>query len=519
MQAHRLIASLSPPSFVPFVPPFSCFEYVDHRFSGLTPLHRCFSLARSFDAKTLVEERLPPAGIIAQENEELVSFGLACGSHDVYRLSFWRRQMTRHDVSYLTDDDLIGYVILKRDTGKWGGADFDRWHVFEAVFRKYAHDHNCLPNAGLYSLRVADHTFSIQGVLYCQQNGLNKACAHVALRSLLSRLVAQHDVPYSVMNEVAQKCLEEGGQYQPSNGLTVPQIQTILKHFDIPFCALDYDETSQTDPEVRVQQPYQKYLYSGIESGVGGLLGFSMDGPEASRARHIIPFYGHTFNKDTWAPDADVSYFNIGANVGYVPSESWTSSFLGHDDNFGSNFCIPRLYVKPENVQYVVELLKKDAQYNGMVAEAIALQLLYSLGAYLDVGNPWQARLARHVRSQKVVLRAFCVERQTYLDHLRRIRDWDGRSEQEGMLSVFESTLPLMLWIVEFSIPQLFPANERKLGEIVLNACCSPEDIFAPFILARLPGTYLMLADIKTKSYERVSSELLSHVEVMRQNS
>ena len=281
---------------------------------------------------------------------------------------------------------------------------------------------------------------------------------------------------------------------------------------------MDYDEESKKDSKIRERHLFTKYLYSGIESGVGGLLGFSMSGPQATQARHIIPFYGHTFNKDTWTPDAEVFYFNIGANVGYIPSESWTSSFLGHDDNFGPNFCVPRLYVKPENVHYAVELLQEGAQYNGMVAEVIALRLLYSLLPHLDTGNTWQRHLAQYVRKQQIILRVFCTQNMHYLYHLRRIRDWKGNAEKEVMLEALNTYLPPLLWVIEFSIPQLFPANERKLGEIILNAGCSPKDIFAPFIIARLPGNYLVLTDQEEKSYEQVASGLQSHVELMQQN-
>ncbi|MDR2862800.1 MAG: hypothetical protein LBV54_02820, partial [Puniceicoccales bacterium] len=316
MQVHRLTAPSSAPLFINFTQPFSCFEHVDTHFGGLPSLHRCFSLARSFASETLIEEQLLPSGIIAQENEELASFGLTLGNHDIRRLSFWDRCVASNDILSLTDETLIGYVILKRDTGIWQGRRIDRWHIFEAVFRKYAHSHNCLPNAGNYPVRVADKVFNARGVLYCQQNGLNKACAHVALRSLLSRLVPDHDVSYAELNTIAQGCSDSPASYQPSNGLTVQQIRSILQRYAVDFRDVVYDESCKDYPNIRKDQPYQKYLYSGIESGVGGLLGFSMGGPEAPQDRHIIPFYGHTFNKDTWAPDADVSYFNIGANVG-----------------------------------------------------------------------------------------------------------------------------------------------------------------------------------------------------------
>ena len=482
---------------------------------------------------------IPSAGIIARENEEITALGLVGAEHELFRLSFWNIQVPDGHISSLKDDNLIGYIILKRDAGEWQRRAIDKWHIFEAVFKKYSHPHNCLPNAGVYPVTVAGKKFSIRGVLYCQQNGLNKACAHVAIRSLLSRLVPEDDISYASLNLLAQAASGVDSTYQPSNGLTVQQIRHIFHEYHVNFRDIDYDESCKLDSgirknkllrilsrvfgskqgsNIRESQPYQRYLYSGIESGLGGLLGFSMDGPKATKERHIIPFFGHTFNKDTWVPDADASYFNIGAGVGFIPSENWTSSFLGHDDNFGPNFCIPRLYVTPGNVQYVVELLRKDALFNGMSAEAIALQLLYSLIPNLNTGNVWQARLKQNINSQKIVLRASCVSQSTYIAHLHKIADWNGLTEAPDLLSAIEGLLPDLLWVVEFSIPQLFPANERKLGEIVLNAHCHPENEFKPFIMARLPGNYLLSADEKIQSYERWFSQLQSHVELMRQN-
>lgn len=52
--------------------------------------------------------------------------------------------------------------------------------------------------------------------------------------------------------------------------------------------------------------------------------------------------------------------------------------------------------------------------------------------------------------------------------------------------------LPTHLWMVEVSIPDLFPANRSKLGEILLNATIKPTQKldYGTFVLARLPETY-----------------------------
>lgn len=71
MDAHR---SVSPNSvqYIDLSQPFSCFDIVDDMFGGSPAVHRCFSLARSFDARTLVLEDIPAAGIIEDENNEIL---------------------------------------------------------------------------------------------------------------------------------------------------------------------------------------------------------------------------------------------------------------------------------------------------------------------------------------------------------------------------------------------------------------------------------------------------------------
>jgi len=276
-------------------PPFSCFERVEAAFGRNPAIHRCFSLARSFNAKTLVTEDIEAEGLIESENEELSELDPNFKPGSTKRISFWQTPFHQErKLSRLISDDLVGYAILKRDVIPGKKVRYDGWHVFEAVFRKYDHKHNCVPCPGLYNLQVGSVRFSITGVLYGQQNGLNKACAHVAIRSLLSRFLPEKDVSYAEINETAR--LHAIGEYRPKDGLSVQQMRAVLKKCGVAFRDVDYDEAAKTNPDVRQTQPYQKYLYAGIESGVGGLLGFSMSGPMADTSRHIVPFYGHTFN-------------------------------------------------------------------------------------------------------------------------------------------------------------------------------------------------------------------------------
>lgn len=528
MAKHRL-ASSNAVVFHNITQPFSCFSFVEENFHSRPAIHRCFSLGRAFGAKILIQESIPAEGFIEDENSELKilfpSYKCSC----LFRLSFWNANIKSvKELENCQDSDLAGYAIIKEDEISDSSSKlFKDFHIFEAVFRKYPHDHNYIPCQPSFNVKICGRNFRIPGVLYCQQNGLNKACAHVALRSLISSLMPEQDLPYSFMNNIARSLRDD--VYNPGNGLSVEDMERILSKLKIPYNDLDYSEVSKSVSDIRTRVPYQKYLYAGIESGCGGLLGFRMDGPKAKpKEKHIIPFYGHTFNKDTWTPDADAHYFNVGGGIGYIPSESWTSSFIGHDDNFGPNFCVPRLYVKPKQAEYVIELQKPKVKYGGIIAEAQSLQFLYSVTEtpHLNMKNEWITRLVFYSRReiQKVVLRAVCIEKEKYLLHLENIQDWEGNRELTVFPRMFSKLLPDVLWVVEVSLPQLFPANERKLGEIVMNATQAKDkdkdkDVdYNLFLFARLPSQYIILkgaSQYNNPTFLFKSSQLKSHVELI----
>lgn len=499
-------------------PPFSSFDFVEERYAGRESIRRLFSLGRSSKAETLVVEEVPPHGIIAEENEDILSRHPGYTGNNVHVLSFWARRFSDgKEIAKQSPRGLLGYAILKHDVIKEEGID--SWHVFEAVFRKYAHRHNCVPRPKAYRVSVAGKLFTVRGVLYCQQNGLNKACAQVALRSLLSRVDKDGDLPYRRINTLAA---EASGPFDPAKGLSVKQIRHVLTKLGLRFADVDYERT----PSARVELPYQKYAYAGLESGIGALVGFRLAGRDMrGEARHIIPFYGHTFNKDTWAPEADVAYFRIGEGVGYVPSESWTSSFLGHDDNFGPNFCIPRLYIERDKVDYVVEIFRPGFHGSGLQAEAFALGVLYSLLPSLKnrKGNKWVQRLLYWTGKQRIVFRAQAMSRGEYVRHLRRVRDWEDHPENPGIPTFLAKEIPRRLWVVEISTPQLFPANERKLGEIVLDASREAEipensPICSTFEFVRLPSAYYFGGQIIAgiPQFLPIPSELQSHTPLIR---
>jgi len=488
-------------------PSFSNFNFVEDNFGDVPSIRRLFSQARTLKARTLIIERIKPTGTVSMENDAIR------GRHPNYkmtgltRLSFWKKRIKdQSDVHKVPSESLVAYAILKRDTIP---DKINQWHIFESVVRKYPHRNNCVPTARLFHVRIVGKVFKIQGVLHCQQNGLNKACAQVAIRTI-HNIYFGKDISYNQINELASK----SQRFNPGIGLSARQIRTVLKRLGFKFNPVDYNVAEKINAGFREKRPYQKFLYAGLESGVGALLGFQFS---SDQPLHLIPVFGHTFNCDAWVPTADHNYFHIGEETQYVSSEAWLTSFICHDDTFGSNFCIPRFYVSQSNVKFIASFRPQGTACDAVQAEAIASHYLYSMLPQLpSTENRWLRRLKQYSGEQRLVLRAICVKRDEYLYHLNEMRDWKNRPEHNFITGALAFLLPEILWMVEISAPEIFPANLRKLGEIVLDATKSSKANLRlnSFKMARFPEVYFFFE--KTENPQTIPSNLLSHTPVFR---
>lgn len=480
------------------VPPFSNFRFLRSHpyFNGNSPLKRFFSLARLFEGEFILVEEVEPQGSVVSEIEELKKQNIHF--EKLFRISFWIGEFT--DVSALKNENLLGYLLFK--------VDSTHPHVYEAVFKNRGIKNNYIPNVSQYDIQVGDKPFEISGILYCQQNGATKSCAHVALRSLLSHWDSSIDYSYEEIHRVSMSIS------LPSNGLSSDPIRNVLNHYGVNFFDLDYNQVP------RGKFPYSKWIYSGIENGYGSLLGFTLSGQEATGG-HIIPFFGHTFNQDTWAPRAGNAYFKVGEQTRYFSSEEWMSSFVGHDDNFGPNFCIPRHFIQPQQASYVVSIAPKGVRYDSVRAEVLAISALYN-AINLVIKNLqfefWGKELIQGINARDIVLRAKAVTKQQYLDHLSKVSDREGGRESKENIRLIEGILPSQLWLVEVSVPELFATNFSKLGEIILDA----EGEYAKdinenghlLVHTRVPGYYIINSG-EGGRFVHLSTELKSHIKLL----
>jgi len=534
------MSRLAPPTAIAFhsvEPPFSNFQFVDDHFGGGVAIRRLFSLARaqSREFKTLVVEDIPAAGVVADENAELAKLYSDYQFGGLKRISFWRPKIADEAALAAVDaKECVGWAIVKRDQATIPhrpavgrspdrpAKKIDRWHVFESVTIKYGHHHNYAPGAPAFPVQIGhrDAPLTLRGWLFCQQNVLNKCCAHVAIRTLATAFLNNPDLPFSRINSLIPASSDHLPDWLPGDGLFPPQIEAVLKQLSIPFDSVYYPERPERE-DARRKRPFQRYLYSGVEAGAGAMLAFTLDGPKASGG-HIIPVFGHTFNEDTWAPRGEGAYFRVGERITYIPSESWTSSFLAHDDNFGSDFCLPKRCIKRRHASYVVALRPEGYAYGGIDAEAVGSQLFYSLPLGLfHTGNCWLKRLVHFVRSQELILRTVPISKTDYEKELRAMCDWERKTEKSDTVDTLVSLMREKMWMVEVSVPDLFSTNLRKLGELLLTAetPLSPTTPHQAFVVARFPGNYVLLTGQDAggqPQFSTVPSAIGSHTKLFR---
>jgi len=450
---------------------------------------------------------------VLDENDEIKSLFPDHKMAGLRRLTFWRKVVqTIEEVAALGDEDCFGYVLVKHDVCPT--RKIDKWHVFEAAISKYDHCHNYSPCAKPVTFLAGTKQFQVTAILYCQQNGLNKACAQVSLRSLCAPYLADFDLTYRKINDLAFAGVNPR---TPWEGLRSFQIPKVLQGLGVPFFEFDYQPAIAA--KMRETFPYQRIVYSGIEAGAGALVAFTMSGPTAGVDGHMIPFFGHTFNEDSWVPNADAEYFNVGKAIRYIPSDLWLSSFIVHDDNFGSNLCIPKAYLRRELAQYVVALLPRGYEYNGLFAEVAASDYFYSMLAQIASGasaNVWINRLLTFALTKRLILRLVPVTRDGYLKHLQDAEDWDQKKEDSTTLTHLQSIKMSQMWMVELSVPDLFATNKRKIGEILLDATVTftPKADFSAFKLARLPGSFYFFDKLDGNGqpiFGTVKSNFISH--------
>jgi len=166
-------------------------------------------------------------------------------------------------------------------------------------------------------------------------------------------------------------------------------------------------------------------------------------------------------------------------------------------------------------VNYVVEIFRPGVKFSGAKAEVAAYQLFYSILQFTKRNpniNKWTSRAYLAFVSKRIVLRTVSLEKSEYLESLKNLKDWENNSENEKIIDFLAEYLPEYIWLTEFSLPQLFPANERKIGEIILDATqyLDSNNSQAVFFAARFPSNWYF-SNEKPGTFLSIPSTLVSH--------
>lgn len=531
MSKPARLCDAEPAEFIPCERPFSNYSLVENRFKGIRTLRRILSQVRMHGAKTIVVEHLLEATDLQEEDEDISGLRPDFKPEDTVssRLSFFTDTVSEANIKSIDKESFIGYAIYKEDTIKA--------RVYESVIRASKRDNNFVHGAPLQQCAVASRVFTVSGYLYAQQNGVTNSCAHVAARTVATRF-SNGDISYRQMNEWVSEYRSANSiaESPPGKGLTNNEICYILQQAGAKTLVGDY--ACVESPPV----PYQLHLYGSVESGFPGIIFFGTEEEtdDGNIGYHVVPIFGHTFNEDTWVSDAEHLYFPLRKATKCLTSGSWVSMFVGHDDNSGSNYCIPPHYMEPHricrdekgntvydgtdmpisckqqrgSVVYAIGTLPVGIELDPIAAEAIAAQYLFAILRKVPDSFPgwkehWQKRLAKLDkdgellirRSERLVLRTTLHTGLQYTNHLKAVKGWNREKTisswlTESMSSVADDPF----WVVEVSLPELFSANRRKVGEILVRADRQPATgrDFTSFLLARLPGCFVLLQSLES---------------------
>lgn len=473
----------SAPQWFPTNGTFSNFEFVDTRFNSDPILRRILSLGRKLDYQGLLVEQIRESdcALLAEENQALAIRLPTFQRGQVFRLSMFA------GAAQSAPGEFLGYAIYKQDFVSGQRVS----HIYEAVTRppRRHRQNNFVHCERRYEIATTLGRFGVTGVLYAQQNDATFVCAHVALRTLLSSLLPAGDATYREINRLAGVDHADPARQVGSgaNGLQPDQIEAVLRGFGLAPQLIVHEPNHGLPLPPHVE--FQRLLYGYLESNLPVLLGFELTPSSSSTpsGRHIIPIFGHTFNEDLWVPEAERAYF--AHNRGYFPSESWLSSYVGHDDNFGPYVCLPRHYLTPQSFRLLVGLQPTGVTVPPDEAEAVAFDFAAQVAASLPFSDiPWLERFASFCRSSLLVLRTFAVGRDAYLAELRGLRDREGFDLETNLIDRLVAHLPDRFWLVEVSAPELFPGSRRKFGELLIAATASASTGLPEVVGARLPG-------------------------------
>ena len=445
------------------------------------------------------------------------------------RYTFFRSVAPFSKWEEIAENDVLGYAVVLHFTLS---DNTHRIYVLEAATRIPAlwlegvdpAIPASIPNQYIHCCRAIKTTLGMRapgvsrelqftGTYFYQQNDLTHVCAHAALRTAINT-AAFHDLP-KLTNAVLNKMLgidlsqPSIGEYvtDPPDPVTGKVEAKGVGFADIPRVieALGFKSQAAqyaTRPDVH----FTEELHAHVESGCPTILA-TWNG----HSGHVVAVLGHTLNSDRWSPEARIGY---GAPLGkYLPAAGWTDHLVISDDNYGMYVTLPpdqlRIHSAPVAgsmpslashqtvvATYSVTILPPDVHIQSYLAEQYASHVASVLinSQLATAPNDWLKVFERY----PITIRTLLQSKQAYMASMGATADQWGNRLSNDELATIDKVLPSKAWVSEISVPHLFAANKRKLGDVVICASEIPgKTQFIDYVvLVWLPSCHWLASDL-----------------------
>lgn len=507
------------------------------------PLRRFCSLARKMGARGMLLEDLEKDGELGDELEAACRRTKRSVNMSAQRLSFFRTCPDSRcwaDPS-LSEADFLGYaVIVRLDVPDVEQPTYT--YILEAVMRTpsatsgsrtlcaslpHYYIHNKREFRSSVGPRGSARHFKVVGSFFAQQNGLTHVCAHACLRMAINSspvfaadglltnaeinriLTLDFSSPERIIGRFAD---DPQDTRRHSPGLSFDEIAEVAKRRGANPCAANFLTAAAIH--------YDEFVYPLIESGCPAILSFQgWDMERNSEVSHVVSVVGHTLNTDRWAPEARFGYGSF-PRAKHMPVTDWIDHFIISDDNYGMYLTVPtemlRNVLEPSHNPWLhaaraCALVPQPVTLGGYTAEQIAVYVgKLVLDQTRSGANTWAMRML----DRPLVTRTLLVSGDEYRAHLQEVAGMEAWHKSE----LANIIMPQYVWVTELTLPQLYCANKRKLGEVVQNACLTPEADADPDkakpIFAWLPGVCVLHSGVAHDDWP-----LQGHVEQIRSQS
>ena len=322
---------------------------------------------------------------------------------------------------------------------------------------------------------------------FVRQDRILRCCANVVVE-MCSWALDHAQGPLSPQRQVdILKQLDNGKPLIPTTGLNITEIEALIKDF-----ANVQSFTYGTEPTKLglTEEPIERLIYRHVESGFPVIL---LD----IACKHSIVLYGHNINPDLWSEVAERTYF--GKSLKYYSVSHWVTHFIATNDNLGVYYDLPVSYlrsmVKERPVAFVaMTMVPKNygiIKISGNSAETAAFTIVEGLVSAIRSSASATKMpenfgiLFDHLEKSELVLRPQLVERKKLLKENGRLRGYNPLYRFYDQIE----DLPAVMWLVEFTTPELYVNYHECLGEVILDAHVSPvPDSLKGISCAHIPG-------------------------------